>query len=188
MEIYLIRHTTPKIGKGICYGQTDLEVEITFFEKELQAIQQKLPDTFDQVYTSPLMRCQQLAKRLDDRPVLDERLMELNFGDWENKSWGDINQTELNAWMQDFVHTKASNGESYLDLHQRTLDFIDMLSNEHKDRIAIVTHAGNIRSFVSYVLDLPLENSFRIQLKYGSVVRVALGQSAQFHQLHLDIK
>ena len=52
MEVYLIRHTTPKIGKGVCYGQTDLEVESTFFEKELHAIQQNLPDTFDQVYTS----------------------------------------------------------------------------------------------------------------------------------------
>ena len=26
MEIWLVRHTTPKIGKGIAYGQADLDV------------------------------------------------------------------------------------------------------------------------------------------------------------------
>ena len=35
MEIYLIRHTKPKVGKGICYGQTDLEIDETSFEQEL---------------------------------------------------------------------------------------------------------------------------------------------------------
>lgn len=30
MKIYLIRHTTPHIEKGICYGQTDLDVAETF--------------------------------------------------------------------------------------------------------------------------------------------------------------
>ena len=30
MEIFLIRHTTPKIEKGICYGQTDLDITTTF--------------------------------------------------------------------------------------------------------------------------------------------------------------
>jgi len=33
MEIYLIRHTTPDVAKGICYGQTDLDVANTFEEE-----------------------------------------------------------------------------------------------------------------------------------------------------------
>ena len=37
MEIYLIRHTTPKIEKGICYGQADLNVADSF-EEEINVI------------------------------------------------------------------------------------------------------------------------------------------------------
>ena len=48
MEIYLIRHTTPNIEKGICYGQADLDITETFLE-EVEAIKphlpQKAPDT-----------------------------------------------------------------------------------------------------------------------------------------------
>ena len=30
MEIYLVRHTTPDVAKGICYGQADIDVTATF--------------------------------------------------------------------------------------------------------------------------------------------------------------
>lgn len=33
MDIYLIRHTTPAIAKGICYGQTDLDVTANFLQR-----------------------------------------------------------------------------------------------------------------------------------------------------------
>ena len=36
MQVYLIRHTTPNIAKGICYGQTDMDVEEKLFAKELK--------------------------------------------------------------------------------------------------------------------------------------------------------
>jgi len=185
MEIYLIRHTTPKIAKGICYGQTDIALDETLFEKELLAIRQKLPENIKQVYSSPLVRCQQLAKQLAENPIMDEKLMELNFGYWENKPWAEINKEELDAWMQDFVHSKAGKGESYLDLYRRTLDFVQMISSEKREKIALVTHAGNIRSLVAFVLGLPLENSFRLQLNYGSVLKITWGTSIEHHQLHL---
>jgi alpha-ribazole phosphatase len=33
--------------------------------------------------------------------MTDERLLEYNFGDWEMKRWGDIDEVELDPWMQD---------------------------------------------------------------------------------------
>ena len=60
MEIYLIRHTAPDIEKGICYGQTDLELAHTF-SVEAREVLKQLPNQFDAVYTSPLKRYKQLA-------------------------------------------------------------------------------------------------------------------------------
>ena len=52
MEIYLIRHTTPNIAKGICYGQTDLDITDTF-EQEVVRIKPHLPKNIQTVFSSP---------------------------------------------------------------------------------------------------------------------------------------
>jgi alpha-ribazole phosphatase len=77
--IYLIRHTTPAVARGICYGQTDLDVTETFSE-EAAVIRQCLPGTIGLVYSSPLKRCTLLAKELfPDRSVqLSPELMEIH--------------------------------------------------------------------------------------------------------------
>ena len=183
MEIYLIRHTKPKVGKGICYGQTDLEIDETSFEQELNFISKKLPNHIEKYFSSPLKRCRQLAEKLNSDFSTDKRLMELNFGNWENKNWNEIDQNQLNGWMQDFVNISPPNGENYKDLHLRTESFINEVLKTNLQKIAIITHAGNIRSFLSFVLSLPLENSFRIHLDYATVVAVILNENKHFNKL-----
>jgi len=187
MEVYLIRHTTPKIEKGICYGQTDLDVDHSLFEYELKSIQSHLPDDIECFYTSPLKRCSYLAQQLSNQITVDSRLMEMNFGDWENSNWNEIDPDDLNNWMNDFVNIQATNGESYQDLHHRTTEFVDAILATNHAKIALVTHAGNIRSFISFALDLPLEKSFRIQLNYGAIVKLNLDQDPNLCQLKMII-
>jgi len=183
MEVYLIRHTTPKISKGICYGQTDLEIDDTSFEDEVKFIVQNLPTDIEKYFSSPLKRCKQLAEKLNADYSIDERLMELNFGDWENKNWNEIDKAQLNEWMQDFVNISPTNGENYKNLHWRTESFINEVLETNLQKVAIITHAGNIRSFLSFVLSLPLENSFRFRLDYATVVAVILNENKNFNQL-----
>ena len=183
MQIYLIRHTTPNIDRGICYGQTDIDLDQTTFEQELAVIKSKLPADIEQFYTSPLQRCTTLTQRLNPHFVVDNRLMELNFGDWETKNWGEIAPSELDPWMQDFVNIQPPNGENYIDLHKRTTHFLDDVLALDFQRIALTTHAGNIRSILSFVLSLSLEHSFRIQLSYGTVVCVKLDKLASNNKL-----
>ncbi|HEX8576403.1 MAG TPA: alpha-ribazole phosphatase [Flavobacterium sp.] len=183
MEIYLVRHTTPAIEKGICYGQSDLPVEASLFATEVAVIKSKIPSAIATCYSSPLMRCSTLAQELFKNYTTDNRLMELHFGDWENKSWDKIPPEELDLWMQDFVNVPPPNGESYYALHQRTIAFVDDLLATEKKSAVIVTHAGNIRSFLSLALGLPLQNSFRIEVPYGAVVVLKMNSNANFNKL-----
>ncbi len=183
MEVYLIRHTTPRIVKGICYGQSDIEVDETTFDQEFAFVAENIPKDIDKYFSSPLQRCTRLANKLCRDFTIDERLLELNFGDWEMKKWNEIDQSQLNAWMQDFVNIKTPNGETYRDLYLRTRDFISDISKSGFQKIAIITHAGNLRSFISLILSLPLENSFRIRLDYASVVSGVIGGTDASHQL-----
>ncbi len=175
MEIILVRHTTPNIEKGICYGQADIGVIDTFLE-EVQPILKEVPvnDTETAYYSSPLKRCKLLAEQLSDTIIFDDRLKELDFGDWELKKWDDINKPELDIWMNDFVNITVTNGESYIDLHNRTVEFLNELKSLKKQHVVIVTHAGVIRSLWAYVNNISLENSFDLKLKYGDIIKFTL--------------
>ena len=119
-EIYLIRHTTPAVAKGICYGQTDLDVTESFTE-EAAVIRQHLPEGILSVHSSPLQRCSRLASHLfPAHPIaLHDELMEIHCGEWEMKGWDDLPKEIIDPWMKDFVNVSIPGGESYLDLHKR---------------------------------------------------------------------
>lgn len=176
MELYLIRHTTPKVAKGVCYGQTDLDVTNSF-EEEFQKINEELGSikTVTTVYSSPLLRCKLLANKIAiSPPIIDDRLMEMNFGDWEMKNWDEINQTELNKWMDDFVNVPCPNGESYALLYQRTSEFIKELKTKQHSKVIISTHGGVIRAILSYINQEPLKDSFETKVNYGDVFKLEI--------------
>ncbi len=172
MEIYLVRHTTPNIKKGICYGQTDLDVT-SDFEKEWKAVHEKLKfDTGTIIYSSPLQRCSKLANTINTNVRIDDRLMELDFGPWEMKAWNDISPKEIKPWMNDFVNTKVPTGESYMDLQERVVDFFNKVVLPSKKDSILISHAGPIRALLAHIKNMPLKDSFSIQLNYGHVLKL----------------
>lgn len=183
MEVYLIRHSTPEVAAGICYGRTDLSVREATFATELAAIRQLLPDDIEYWYSSPLRRCTRLAGALAPTYTTDDRLRELDFGDWEGLAWDSIDRTALEAWSEDFVYAAPPGGESFDALHQRSRQVYSELLETPYERVAIIAHAGNLRSLICHVLDLPLEQAFRLAVGYGTVVRLRLAQDERMSQL-----
>jgi alpha-ribazole phosphatase len=173
MDIYLIRHTQPAVEKGICYGQTDLDV-VDSFHAEAAAIRPFLPDTFKAIYSSPLQRCRKLAEHLFEQPIqFHPDLMELHCGDWEMQHWDEINPDALQPWMDDFVQVRIPNGESYIDLYDRVVRQYESIASQDLPA-AIVAHGGVIRSILSHVTKTALIDSFQqFPLHYGCIVRIS---------------
>ena len=179
MNIYLIRHTLPDVLPGICYGQADLGLADSF-TAELQSIQAKLAHITNPVLVcSPLRRCSILAKSLAqyfDTPVVnkDVRLMELNFGDWELKSWADIPQGVVSEWSDTHIRQAPPNGESYVELHARVKEFFVELTSKQHEQMLVFTHAGVIRALVAEISGMPLTAAANIEVDYGSVTHVVV--------------
>ncbi|MCB5190100.1 alpha-ribazole phosphatase [Methylobacillus arboreus] len=179
MEIYLVRHTTPDVLPGTCYGHSDVDVTETFLA-EFDTLYHKLGHVRDPViYSSPLQRCMKLAESvaITFSPQVsvqqDARLKELNFGDWEMQSWNDIPRGLVEVWAEDHVRHVPPNGESFLQLSQRVQAFVSDL--DHAERPALVfTHAGVIRALTGYALDLPLIHTFKLQIDYASVSKIII--------------
>ena len=56
------------------------------------------------VFSSPLLRARQLAEALDPEARIDERLSEIDFGEWEGQPWDAIERDALDAWAADILH------------------------------------------------------------------------------------
>ncbi|MEP7319321.1 MAG: alpha-ribazole phosphatase family protein [Panacibacter sp.] len=186
MEIYLIRHTTPAVEKGICYGQSDLDVTATFLD-EATKIKAVLPKEVTAIYSSPLQRCTKLAVELfpSQHIHLHPHLKELNCGIWELQKWDDIPAPELKSWMDDFVNVQVPDGESYTELYDRVVNCFNSIIKEHS-YAAIVCHAGVVRSILSFITGIPLKESFNtFKLHYGCVVKLTMQQNKfEYEMLH----
>ncbi len=175
MEIYLVRHTTVTVEKGLCYGQADIALAPTFLQEAADTAKQ-IADRQNAAYiSSPSRRCTQLAEFLSRRPpITDRRLLELNFGQWELKLWETLDQEQLDTWINDIINVKCPGGESYADLYGRVIEFyLETLRKNHRSAV-ICTHAGVIRCILAYILEMPLQRAFDIRLAYGGVTKISI--------------
>jgi alpha-ribazole phosphatase len=179
MEIYLVRHTETVCEKGVCYGQSNVGI-LAPYQAVFDAVLSQLPQEAV-LYSSPLQRCFVLAKYIQENTKInavieDVRLMEMNFGDWELQKWDAIPPETLDPWMEDFVNIRVPNGESFVDLNERVLDFLDNeVIKKNEKPVIMVTHAGVIRSVLCKINGLPLQNAFENEVNYGAVIKIEIG-------------
>ncbi|MGB3457594.1 MAG: alpha-ribazole phosphatase [Litorimonas sp.] len=147
MALTLLRHTTPDVAPGTCYGRTDLALADSF-PAEAEAVLAALPGV-DRIVSSPLRRCRRLAEHIADARALsvgiDPRLVEMDFGAWEGLAWSDIPRDELDAWAADFLHARPHGGESVAELRARVRDALDYWTRP-AGRTLLVTHAGVVKA------------------------------------------
>ena len=147
MDLIFLRHTTPHVAPGTCYGRTDLDLADSFAD-EAQAVASVIPKA-SHIVSSPLKRCRKLAEHLSrtfSLPMeVEPRLTEMDFGSWEGLPWSDIPRAQLDAWAKDFLHARPHDGETVAELHARVMDLISELKNG-RERTLLVTHAGIIKA------------------------------------------
>lgn len=179
MDIYLIRHTRIDVEPGVCYGQSDIDVPGTF-PQDCKKVAAKLPAGYQafEFFSSPLKRCYKLASALSNGAVhTDERLKELDFGDWELQKWDDLEGKQVQQWMDDFVNVACPGGESYRQMNDRVIEWWNETVEQDFRSVAVVTHAGVIRSLLSHILEIPYSNSFRLTIDWGHIAAVSVSEN-----------
>lgn len=169
MPLYLVRHTQVAVMPGTCYGQLDVPLASSFAEEACtvrRRLEHLCADALPPIWTSPSLRCALLAQSLSPDFQSDIRLKELNFGDWEGKSWDEIDSPEARYWGDHWQSAAPPNGESLPQLLQRLSDFINQLNCA--DAI-VITHAGPIRALHHQLLNEPLEQAFARPIGFGEV-------------------
>jgi len=172
VQVFLIRHPLPLIEPGVCYGQLDVDcVDVDATACKLK--QQLPPDT--PVFSSPLRRARRLAEALSENVRIDPRLGEIHFGTWEGQRWDAIERGQLDAWADDLLGFVPPGGESVAALFARAQDFATSLESSlapSLQQVAIVSHAGVMRSLLGHWQRLPVNEWSQLRFAYGEIVPI----------------
>ena len=180
MIVYTIRHTSVDVPHGTCYGWSDVPVAATFTEEAAATRQQLEGIHFDAVFSSPLTRARQLATACGfPSPILDDRLKEMNMGDWEMRLYDDIEREDpaIRKWYEDYMNLAATNGESYRSVYARVANFLDELRQLPYERVAIFAHGGVLICAGVYAGLFSEDDCFRHLTPYGGVQTFTLDEN-----------
>jgi Fructose-2,6-bisphosphatase len=150
MKIYLTRHSkTVWNDEKRLQGRCDSSLNAEGIENA-KALKKYIDDSslkFDYIFSSPILRAYKTATLLfDDTCIIkDNRLMEMNFGVFEGRKIADILKTDYqiyhNLWSHPEKFDRIPHGESYDEVIERAMDFLnDLKKYDSSSSIFIVTH------------------------------------------------
>lgn len=175
MKITFIRHTSVDVPKGVCYGQTDVPLRETFPQEAAVTLSGIVAERYDRVYTSPLTRCVRLAEFCGyPGAIRDDRLMELNFGEWEMQSFDQICDPHLQTWFNDYLNVPATGGESFRMQYERVASFLDELKEVRYLNAAVFAHGGVLACAQVYAGMVKPEKAFSSLTPYGGIIRIEI--------------
>jgi alpha-ribazole phosphatase len=167
LAITFIRHgLTSENAERRYIGHTD--VPLAAQEKmRLRRAALKLEQPVDLLVSSDLLRCRQtreLLFRSDDGQKYEmAQWREINFGDWEGKTFPELKEIkEYQQWLHSPLSAAPPNGESYHAFQLRVEEALEqtilLAEQTNAKHVAVVTHGGPIR----YVLEryAPIERPF----------------------------
>ena len=180
-RLFLFRHgEVDAAWRGRIYGDLDVPLSEKGEQESREAAARLEGVRLDAVVSSGLARAEFLANLLrEDRGLGrrdEERLREIDRGEWRGLRPTELDDEEGNAWERWHsapVDTSPPGGESLGDLAKRVREACRELVQEYPGgHVAIAAHSWVVRSLASEAAGIPLERVPRMVLPTGSLVVV----------------
>ena len=177
MNIYLLRHgQTEENRKGSYYGNLDISLNAVGIAQGNKAKDFFKDIKLDKVYVSHKKRTLEMAKLVMGQKeieiIVDERINETNFGDFEGETYEEIQRLypkECLDWEKDWKEFVPPNGESYIQLSKRVKSFMEHIKKLECDNILICSHSGVMRAVYCYIMDENIELFWKFGCKNGDI-------------------
>lgn len=176
--LHLIRHG-PTHAKTMV-GWSDLPADLSNTER-LTSLTAALPATA-LVVSSDLSRAVHTADAIVGaraRLPHDAGLREMNFGDWELRTYDDIARETpelINQFWEHPGETSAPNGESWNQLAHRVNNSVDRLLRETDADLVIVCHFGPILTLVQRADKTTTAEVFGQRIENLSLTRIDIAK------------
>ncbi|MBA2529907.1 MAG: histidine phosphatase family protein, partial [Euzebyales bacterium] len=127
------------------------------------------------VVASPLLRARDTATAFG-RPVrVDERWIELDYGEWDEEPVHDVPDEQWRQWRDD-VDFVPPGGESLAALATRVHGACDDLAGAAAESdVVVVTHVSPVKAAVAWTLGVSPGIAWRTYVEDAAVCRIAIG-------------
>jgi alpha-ribazole phosphatase len=173
--LILVRHgRTPANAEGLLQGRLDQDLD-EHGRAQAVAVAAYLQRECDvaAVVSSPLRRAVQTAEALD-RPIeIDERWIELAYGEYEGTPHLEVPSEVWQRWRADPSFQPAG-GESLSALDERVrAACADLSERAARQDVVVVSHVSPMKAAVAWALGVGVEISFNCHLDQAAVCRIA---------------
>ncbi len=178
MELYLVRHGETKWNVDYrIQGQINSDLTKRGLRQAHLTSERLEPVFFHYVYSSDLPRAFTTAKIITEpkklKVITDVRLRERSFGIGEGLTHEELAQRAPEVWKyikSGDINYVIPNGESKMQVLDRTLEFFNELTKKHlSDRVLVVTHGGVINVLLRHILSIPQDAPRRFILPNAAI-------------------
>ena len=174
--IYIIRHgQTEKNKANVLQGRSDVPLNEAGVRQAEEAAKWFAEQgiAFDAVYSSPLTRARRLAAYCGyPDPVIENRVLEVNYGKWEMTSFIDDPDPAMLEWYRDWKNVRPPGGESFRDAFIRLSGFIEELKSSGMERVAVFCHGGMLICAAIYAGSIDFDASLPGAFEYGEILKI----------------
>ena len=188
--LIVVRHgRTEANASGLLLGRRLDPALDDLGRRQATALAAALPPA--RVISSPLRRTRQTAEALGGPVEIDERWVELDYGELDGTALRDVPAEVWSAWRADPGWTPPG-GESLVALGRRVREACDSVADEAADRdVVVVTHVSPVKAALAWALGVGDEVSFRSFVAPASITTISTaGGRASLHGFngcaHLD--
>ena len=169
--IFVVRHgRTQANASGLLLGRADPALDETG-RAQAAAVAAVLPGV-TRVVASPLLRAQETAAAFGLPVETDERWIELDYGDWDQRPILEIPAETWAAWRTDPAF-RPPGGETLAELNQRVRRACDdVIATRTDGHTVVVTHVSPVKAAVAWALAVDDEVSWRLFVSPGSITRL----------------
>jgi len=194
IKLYMIRHGECE-GSGLYIGKGS-DVSLTKEGiRQIRSLSETLyteisEQKIDHFYSSPMKRAMESTSLLADLLNIDVEpvpgLEEIDFGEWEGKSYSEIQCQSgdlLQQWINNPVKNYPPGGETLLQLVDRVVhslpDIPALIDCEEQYNIIIVSHRGPIAALLLHFLGLDSDKFWNFKIDRGSLSKLNIYSAGQ---------
>ena len=130
------------------------------------------------LFVSPLRRAVETAECLDRDLSIDPDLREIDFGQWERRSFDEISECDqgkqIDGWSRFDPEFAFPEGESLGAFVTRIARAADRLASNVAQTVVAITHGGVIRAMICHFLGLPPKNYLLFDVRPASITTIDL--------------
>lgn len=127
------------------------------------------------VVSSPLQRAQATAAAFGLPVEVDERWIELDYGDLDGVAMKDVPPATWQRWRSDPAWTPPG-GESLLALHARVgAACEDLMEAAATEDVVVVTHVSPVKAAMAWAMGVGVQTGWRSHVDQGSITRIGIG-------------